>query len=154
MKLKNLLEQVTPMEIVNKWNELHGSDVEKILIEDLLDELLTKPIKEANGVITVEKGQSYYDPDKTIYNVTLYEDEEPYGISLMEWENTINTEVKLNDIDRVTFLTSVLYEMTWHGFDETLIKKRKEELHKMVEGVKSGEIETYTHKEFMEKLGE
>jgi hypothetical protein len=56
---------------------------------------------------------------------------ETYAINLVEWNELLNYYIlqeNLEEIDRNRFLTCILYDMTFYGFSEENIKKRRNEI--------------------------
>ena len=143
MKLKDLIEKYDFDQMFTKLIELYpGEEKNKTGYKNAFSEMkeLTNSKIEVNpeSRIIVE----YIEKDKIIdepyWSVSLLENDNRYSIELSQWNDLMNYECEIENMEEIDFLSYIIWELTYSGFSQ---KEVKEEHDKLIELAKKARKE-------------
>ena len=142
MKLKDLIEKYDFDQMFTKLIELYPEEKKN---EEGYKNAFTEMKELTNSKIEVNPESriivEYIEKDKLIdepyWSVSLLENDNRYSIELSQWNDLMNYECKIENMEEINFLSYVMWELTYSGFSQ---KEVKEEYDKLIELAKK-EIE-------------
>jgi len=140
MKVKDLFNLVKKHELKAVLNK-HEKENPKIKavylsIYDKLKKL--KPIKKINTDILKYE----YDKEEKRYDFYLEDIKgKSYSTAFIPWKEIINSNIEIdNTVKKPLLLYSILWDMTFYGFDEKEIEKEKRKVKKIIKEIEEGKV--------------
>lgn len=143
MKLKDLIEKYDFDQMFTKLIELYPEEKKN---EEGYKNAFTEMKELTNSKIEVNPESriivEYIEKDKLIdepyWSVSLLENDNRYSIELSQWNDLMNYECKIENMEEINFLSYVMWELTYSGFSQ---KEVKEEYDKLIELAKKAKKE-------------
>ena len=147
MKYFELVNNCNPNEVYKVFNLIYNDDkiyaTENRIVEFIKQLKLLELAEEEEMVIAITKEDDY-----VVVNGVL--DEERYGIEFTPWNRwlqmTISSET-LNSYSSDEIIAHCIWEMTFFGWDETIIKKEIDKLVEQVTAIENGTAKTLSWEE-------
>ena len=138
MKLKDLIEKYDFDQMFTKLIELYPEEKKN---EEGYKNAFAEMKELTNSKIEVNPESriivEYIEKDKIIdepyWSVSLLENDNRYSIELSQWNDLMNYECKIENMEEIDFLSYVMWELTYSGFSQ---KEVKEEHDKLIELIK------------------
>ncbi len=143
MKLKDLIEKYDFDQMFTKLIELYPEEKKN---EEGYKNAFAEMKELTNSKIEVNPESriivEYIEKDKIIdepyWSVSLLENDNRYSIELSQWNDLMNYECKIENMEEIDFLSYVMWELTYSGFSQ---KEVKEEHDKLIELAKKARKE-------------
>ena len=131
----------------------------KELYRSIWHELLRiEPIKTEMTIIMKQIVEEFDNEIEIYYTICAYKKDDvnvTYAIELCHWAEWLGMEVldkSLEEYGHHYFLANCLWEMTWFGFTEDTIQRKKQEILTSVEEAQSDEAKIFTWKEIIDNF--
>ena len=74
--------------------------------------------------------------DEPYWSVSLLENDNRYSIELSQWNDLMNYECRIKDMEEIDFLAYVMWELTYCGYSQKEVKKEHDKLIKLASKAK------------------
>lgn len=130
MKLKELILKYEWNQVENTYKKLYP-DYERYIVGiskafNELKKISKKKLIETEFSIVVEFVEKSELSDESFYIVSGNKigSEDIYSLAYTEWQEWLNMEIKETNLNESEILSHILWEMTFLGFSNKLVKKR------------------------------
>lgn len=125
MTFKELLQSVTWESVENELVKI-SDNLSVEAYEQIFYKLLSyEPSKNTDGM-TINAEYIEDDEDKYVDITGINDKGDRYGLDFTDWKEWLGYNVNIGDLNKYEFVASCLWEMTFYGNEDDMLKKRKE----------------------------